>query len=181
MEEQGKDLIQLRLRVNGEEHDMAVEPREMLVEVIRNRLGLKGTKLSCNMEVCGACTVLLDGKAVSACTTLALEAMDREVLTIEGLSSNGVLHPIQQAFLEKGGMQCGFCTPGMILTAKALLEENPDPTAEEIKEYMEGNLCRCTGYNMIVESIMAAAKKMRDHDTSAERLCRSGRALRENS
>lgn len=159
--EEGKQFLQVSLKVNGKEHEVNVEPRETLLEVIRNRLGLKGTKLSCDMEVCGVCTVLLDGKPVSSCTTLAFEARGKEVMTIEGLASDGKLHPLQEAFLEKGGLQCGFCTPGMILTAKALLEENPDPTEEEIKEYMHGNLCRCTGYQMIVESIMAASDKMR--------------------
>jgi aerobic-type carbon monoxide dehydrogenase small subunit (CoxS/CutS family) len=113
------------------------------------------------MEVCGACTVLLDGKPISSCTLLAYEARDKDILTIEGLSSDGKLHPLQEAFIEHGGFQCGFCTSGMILTAKALLDENPDPTEEEIKEYMNGNLCRCTGYQMIVESIRAAADNMR--------------------
>ena len=161
MEQEGKQYLEIRLKVNGEEHELRVEPQETLLEVVRNRLGLTGTKLSCDMEVCGACTVLLDGKPVSSCTTLAFEARGKEVLTIEGVSRNGKLHPIQEAFIEKGGLQCGFCTPGMILTAKAFLEENPDPTEEEVKEYMHGNLCRCTGYGMIVESILAAAKKMR--------------------
>jgi len=160
--EEGKQFLQISLKVNGKEHEVNVEPRETLLEVIRNRLGLTGTKLSCDMEVCGACTVLLDGKPVSSCTTLAFEARGKEVMTIEGLASDGKLHPLQEAFLEKGGLQCGFCTPGMILTAKTLLEENPDPTEEEIKEYMHGNLCRCTGYQMIVESIMAASEKMRE-------------------
>ena len=161
MDVQGKEQVQIQVRVNGQEHEVVVEPRETLLELVRNRLGLKGTKLSCDMEVCGACTVLLDGKPVSSCTTLAIEARGRDVVTIEGVSSNGQLHPLQEAFIECGGTQCGFCTPGMILTAKALLEENSDPTEEEIKEYLHGNLCRCTGYAMIVESIMAAAKKMR--------------------
>ena len=160
MGEEAKHDVELRFRVNGEEHELRVEPQETLLEVLRNRLGLTGTKLSCDMEVCGACTVLLDGKPVSSCTTLAFEARGKEVLTIEGVSRNGKLHPIQKAFIEKGGLQCGFCTSGMILTAKALLEENPDPTEEEVKEYMHGNLCRCTGYGMIVESILAAAEKM---------------------
>lgn len=159
--EEGKQFLQISLKVNGKEHEVNVEPRETLLEVIRDRLGLTGTKLSCDMEVCGACTVLLDGRPVSSCTTLAFEARGKEVMTIEGLASDGKLHPLQEAFLEKGGLQCGFCTPGMILTAKTLLEENPDPTEEEIKEYMHGNLCRCTGYQMIVESIMAASEKMR--------------------
>jgi len=161
MEEKGKDHLRIRLKVNGEAYELIVEPNETLLELIRDRLGLTGTKQSCDMEVCGACTVLLDGKPVSSCTTLAFEARDREITTIEGLASNGKLHPIQEAFLEKGGLQCGFCTPGMILTSKALLEENPDPTEEEIREYMHGNLCRCTGYYMIVESVLAAAEKMR--------------------
>ena len=161
MTQEGKQYLEIRLSVNGEGHELRVEPQETLLEVVRNRLGLTGTKLSCDMEVCGACTVLLDGKPVSSCTTLAFEARGKEVLTIEGMSRNGKLHPIQEAFIEKGGLQCGFCTPGMILTAKAFLEENPDPTEEEVKEYMHGNLCRCTGYGMIVESILAAAEKMR--------------------
>ena len=159
--EEGKQFLQISLKVNGKEHEVNVEPRETLLEVIRDRLGLTGTKLSCDMEVCGACTVLLDGRPVSSCTTLAFEARGKEVMTIEGLASDGKLHPLQEAFLERGGLQCGFCTPGMILTAKTLLEENPDPTEEEIKEYMHGNLCRCTVYQMIVESIMAASEKMR--------------------
>ena len=158
--EEGKQFLQISLKVNGKEHEVNVEPRETLLEVIRNRLGLTGTKLSCDMEGCGACTVLLDGKPVSSCTTLAFEARGKEVMTIEGLASDGKLHPLQEAFLERGGLQCGFCTPGMILTAKTLLEENPNPTEEEIKEYMHGNLCRCTGYQMIVESIMAASEKI---------------------
>ncbi len=161
MEAQRKDQLPIRLRVNGRTHELFVEPREFLVEVLRNRLGLTGTKLSCDMEVCGACTVLLDGKPISSCTLLAYEARDKDILTIEGLSSDGKLHPLQEAFIEYGGLQCGFCTSGMILTAKALLDENPDPTEEEIKEYMNGNLCRCTGYQMIVESIRAAADNMR--------------------
>lgn len=160
MEAQRKDQLPIRLRVNGRTHELFVEPREFLVEVLRNRLGLTGTKLSCDMEVCGACTVLLDGKPISSCTLLAYEARDKDILTIEGLSSDGKLHPLQEAFIEYGGLQCGFCTSGMILTAKALLDENPDPTEEEIKEYMNGNLCRCTGYQMIVESIRAAAEKI---------------------
>jgi carbon-monoxide dehydrogenase small subunit len=162
MEEQESNLIQVNMRVNGQELQIVVEPNQTLIEVIRNQLNLKGTKLSCDMEVCGACTVLLDGKAISSCTTLALEARNKDLVTIEGISSNRALHPIQEAFLEKGGVQCGFCTAGMILTAKALLDENPDPTKEEIREYMNGNLCRCTGYNMIVESILTAAQKMKD-------------------
>ncbi len=169
MEETGKDHLQIKLKVNGKEQELMVRPNETLLELVRNRLGLTGTKQSCDMEVCGACTVLLDGKPVSSCTTLAFEARNREITTIEGLASSVRLHPIQKAFLEKGGFQCGFCTPGMILTAKALLEENPNPTEEEIREYMHGNLCRCTGYEMIVESVLAAAAKMRGDEE-----CRKG-------
>ena len=161
MQERDNQKLRIQLRLNGEEHEVMVEPGETLLELIRERFGLKGTKLSCDMEVCGACTVLLDGKPVSSCTTLAFEAGDKDVLTIEGLSTADKLHPLQEAFLENAGVQCGFCTPGMILTAKSLLEENPDPTEEEIREYMNGNLCRCTGYKMIVESIVAAAEKLR--------------------
>jgi carbon-monoxide dehydrogenase small subunit len=159
MEKQGDQRLKISVRVNGKEHQLMIAPHETLLEFLRNRLGLKGTKLSCDMEVCGACTVLMSGKPVSSCTVLALEARDKDILTIEGLSSNGILHPLQEAFIRYGGLQCGFCTPGMILTAKSLLDENQDPTEEEIKQYMNGNLCRCTGYKMIVESIMAAAEK----------------------
>ncbi len=159
MERQENQKLQIRVRINGKEHDIMVEPHLTLLELIRDRFGLKGTKLSCDMEVCGACTVLLDNKPVSSCTTLAFEARDKDVLTIEGLSADGELHPLQEAFLQHGGLQCGFCTSGMILTAKSLLDENPDATEKEIKEYMNGNLCRCTGYKMIVESIMGAKEK----------------------
>ncbi|HWP34015.1 MAG TPA: (2Fe-2S)-binding protein [Thermodesulfobacteriota bacterium] len=150
----------IRVTVNGRRHELAVEPRETLLEVIRERLGLTGAKRSCDMQVCGACTVLLDGRPVSACTLLAVEARDREVLTIEGLERDGRLHPLQEAFIEHGGFQCGFCTPGMILTAKALLDENPRPTVEEVKHFMRGNICRCTGYKKILESILAAAERL---------------------
>ena len=150
--------IEIRVTVNGERHEMTIEPRETLLEFVRNRLGLTGTKKSCDMQVCGACTVLLDGRPVSACTLLAYEAADREVLTIEGLAPDGRLHPLQEAFIEHGGFQCGFCTPGMILAAKALLDEIPSPTVEQLKHFMRGNICRCTGYKKILESILAAAK-----------------------
>ncbi len=158
MEAQRKDQLPIRLRVNGRTHELFVEPREFLVEVLRNRLGLTGTKLSCDMEVCGACTVLLDGKPISSCTLLAYEARDKDILTIEGLSSDGKLHPLQEAFIEHGAVQCGFCTSGMILTAKTLLDENPEPTEEIVKQYLRGNLCRCTGYKKIVEAVLSVAK-----------------------
>jgi aerobic-type carbon monoxide dehydrogenase small subunit (CoxS/CutS family) len=146
--------------LNGKLQELDVEPHELLLDVIRDRLGLTGAKRSCDVQVCGACTLLVDGRPVSACTTLAFEVRGRSVMTIEGLAENGKLHPLQQAFIEHGGFQCGFCTPGMILAAKALLDENPRPTEEELKHFMHGNICRCTGYKKIIESIMAAAKNM---------------------
>ena len=154
-------FIPISLTVNGTLREIEVEPHELLLDVVRDRLGLTGAKRSCDVQVCGACTLLLDGRPVSSCTMLAFEAREREVLTIEGLAQSGKLHPLQEAFIEHGGFQCGFCTPGMILTAKTLLDENPQPTEEEIIEFMQGNICRCTGYKKIIESIVATAKKMR--------------------
>lgn len=153
--------IPISLTLNGRLQELEVEPHELLLDVVRERFGLTGVKRSCDVQVCGACTLLVDGRPVSACTTLAFEVRDRSVLTIEGLAEDGKLHPLQEAFIEHGGFQCGFCTPGMILAAKALLDENPNPSVEELKHFMHGNLCRCTGYKKIIESIMAAAKKMR--------------------
>ena len=153
--------IPVSFTLNGRLQEVDVEPHELLLDVVRERLGLTGAKRSCDVEVCGACTLLVDGRPVSACTTLAFEVRGRSVLTIEGLAENGKLHPLQEAFIEYGGFQCGFCTPGMILAAKSLLDEIPNPTEEELKHFMHGNLCRCTGYKKIIESIMAAAKKMR--------------------
>ena len=157
----GAQLIPVNFTVNGTRHEIDVEPHEILLDVVRNRLGLTGAKRSCDVQVCGACTLLLDGRPVSSCTLLAFEARDHEILTIEGLDQGGKLHPLQQAFIEYGGLQCGFCTPGMILTAKTLLDENASPTEEEIIQFMQGNICRCTGYKKIVESIVEAAKRMR--------------------
>jgi aerobic-type carbon monoxide dehydrogenase small subunit (CoxS/CutS family) len=153
--------IPISFILNGRAQEIEVEPHELLLDVVRDRLGLTGAKRSCDVEVCGACTLLVDGRPVSACTTLAFEVRGRSVLTIEGLADNGKLHPLQEAFIEHGGFQCGFCTPGMILAAKALLDENPSPSEEELKHFMHGNICRCTGYKKIIESIMAAAKKLR--------------------
>ena len=153
--------IPVSFTLNGRAQEIDVEPNELLLDVVRDRLGLTGAKRSCDVQVCGACTLLVDGRPVSACTTLALEVRGRSVLTIEGLADDGKLHPLQEAFIEHGGFQCGFCTPGMLLASKALLDENPNPTEEELKHFMHGNLCRCTGYKKIIESIMAAAKKMR--------------------
>lgn len=153
--------IPVSFTLNGRLQEIDVEPNELLLDVVRDRLGLTGAKRSCDVQVCGACTLLVDGRPVSACTTLAFEVRGRSVMTIEGLADDGKLHPLQEAFIEYGGFQCGFCTPGMLLASKALLDENPDPTEEELKHFMHGNLCRCTGYKKIIESIMAAAKKMR--------------------
>jgi carbon-monoxide dehydrogenase small subunit len=150
----------IQLTVNGHEQTVQVEPHETLIELIRDRLGLTGTKKSCDMQVCGACTVLLDGRPVSSCTLLAFEARHASLLTIEGMAQGQTLHPIQEAFIECSGFQCGFCTPGMILTTKALLDENPRPTVEEIKHYMRGNLCRCTGYKRILEAVQTAAQRL---------------------
>jgi len=150
-----KQLIQLR--VNGEDHDVVVSPNETLVEVLRDRLELTGTKMGCGEGACGTCTVLLDGKPVRSCLTLAVEVQGKEIVTIEGLAEGAKLHPVQEAFMEHGAIQCGFCSPGMILTGKALLDENPHPTEEEVRRAISGVVCRCTGYAKIVEAIMAAA------------------------
>jgi carbon-monoxide dehydrogenase small subunit len=154
-------FLSLSFTLNGRLQELEVEPHVLLLDVVRDRLGLTGVKRSCDVQVCGACTLLVDGRPVSACTTLAFEVRGRSVLTIEGLAEKGKLHPLQQAFIDHGGFQCGFCTPGMILAAKALLDENPQPTEPELKHFMHGNICRCTGYKKIIESIMAAAKEMR--------------------
>lgn len=152
---------EIELKVNGELFNTQIEPRRTLLEVLRENLGLTGTKESCNKGDCGACTVLVDGKPVLSCLTLAIEAQGKDVLTVEGLAGeDGVLHPIQQAFVDHGALQCGFCAPGMIMSAKALLDRNPNPTEDEIKEGISGNLCRCTGYVKIVEAIEAAAKSI---------------------
>lgn len=148
------------LRVNGEEYDLLIYPHRTLAEVLREELHLTGTKQSCNEGACGTCTVLLDGLPVRSCLLLAAETEGREITTIEGLARDGALHPIQQAFVEHYAIQCGFCSPGMILTAKALLDKNPRPTEEEIRDAISGNICRCTGYAKIVEAIQAAAQAM---------------------
>ncbi len=143
------------LKINGDVHEVAIDPRRTLVEVLRDDLDLTGTKESCGDGDCGACTVLVDGKPVNACLTLALEAQGKDILTIEGVAQNGKLHPLQQAFIDHFAVQCGFCTPGMILSAKALLDKNPHPTELEVRKGIAGNLCRCTGYTKIVEAILA--------------------------
>jgi carbon-monoxide dehydrogenase small subunit len=152
------ETIPLHVRVNGREHALDIEPRETIADVLRLRLGLTGLKVSCDVQVCGACTVLVDGLAVSGCTYLAIDADGRDVTTVEGLAPDGSLSPLQQAFIDKAAFQCGFCTPGMLVAATALLADNPSPTRDEIVEGLEGNLCRCTGYVPIVDAILAAAK-----------------------
>jgi carbon-monoxide dehydrogenase small subunit len=150
-----KRLIQLT--VNGDQYDVIVKPNQTLVEVLRDDLELTGTKVGCGEGACGTCTVLVNGKPVRSCLTLAVEAQGKEIETIEGLASEGELHPVQKAFIERGAIQCGFCTPAMILTSKAFLEENSNPTEEEVRRAISGVVCRCTGYAKIVEAIMSVA------------------------
>jgi carbon-monoxide dehydrogenase small subunit len=147
--------------VNGRHYEVAIEPHMLLIEVLRDELDLTGTKQSCGIGNCGACTVLIDGKPVLSCLTLALTVVGKHITTIEGLAQGTALHPIQKAFIEHGAIQCGFCTPGMILSAKALLDGNPDPDEEEVKQALSGNLCRCTGYVKIIDAVLAAAEAMR--------------------
>jgi carbon-monoxide dehydrogenase small subunit len=149
----------IKLTVNGEPCEVLVKPSDTLLQVIRDKLGLTGTKEACSLGDCGSCTVILDGKAVNSCLVLAMEAKGRDVLTIEGLRKGSELHPIQKAFVEHGAIQCGFCTPGMVLSAKVLLDENPMPTEEDVRGAIAGNLCRCTGYVKIIEAVMAAARE----------------------
>ncbi len=156
-----EQLVSVRFRLNGQQHSMQIPSQELLIDLIRDRLCLTGTKRSCDMEICGSCTVLLNGKAVSSCSLFAFDVDGKDVLTIEGLAPEEGLHPIQEAFIQCGGFQCGFCTPGMILLAKSLLDEKQVPTEEEVRDYMDANLCRCTGYQMIIESVSAAAEKLR--------------------
>jgi aerobic-type carbon monoxide dehydrogenase small subunit (CoxS/CutS family) len=153
--------LKLSFNLNGRRVETECEAQETLAEVLRNQLNLTGTKVSCEVQVCGACTVLVDGLPVSSCTFLAYEARGRNVLTIEGLARpDGTLHPLQQAFIDEFAFQCGFCTPGMILAAKSLLDQNPRPSRDDIIHYMDGNICRCTGYVPIVRAIQKAAERM---------------------
>ena len=151
---------ELVLKVNGLEYRVLTEPTRTLLEVLREDLGLTGTKLGCGEGDCGACTVLLDGKAVNSCLVLATNVPGHEVTTIEGLARDGELHPLQKAFVQEGAVQCGYCTPGMVLSAKALLDANPDPDEEEIRAALSGNLCRCTGYVRIVRAVQVASRVM---------------------
>jgi aerobic carbon-monoxide dehydrogenase small subunit len=154
------ESVAISLTVNGVRHEALVEPRELLVYFLRDRLGLTGTHVGCDTSQCGACTIHLNGRAVKSCTVLAVQANGAEVTTIEGIARGDELHPVQEGFREKHGLQCGYCTPGMIMTSVYLLKTNPDPSDEEIKQALEGNLCRCTGYVNIVESIKWAAERM---------------------
>ncbi|KUO77585.1 MAG: hypothetical protein APF81_18040 [Desulfosporosinus sp. BRH_c37] len=149
----------IKFTVNEETHELLVRPEQTLLDILRHELRLMGTKKGCDTGDCGACTVLLDGTAVNSCLVLAIEVNGRQVKTIEGLADGLELHPIQKSFVEHGAIQCGFCTPGMILTAKALLDENPSPTENEIKHAMSGNLCRCTGYTKIIDAVKAVGKE----------------------
>jgi carbon-monoxide dehydrogenase small subunit len=148
------------MRVNGKDYAAEVPPQRLLIDCLRYDLGLTGTKEGCSVGVCGACTVVMDGVLVSSCLTLAVLADGKEITTVEGLAQNGQLHPVQQAFIDYGGFQCGICTPGMVVAAKALLDQNPNPSDDDIKDWMMGNLCRCTGYYKIIESIRGAATRM---------------------
>jgi aerobic carbon-monoxide dehydrogenase small subunit len=151
--------VHVRLNVNGTEHELDVEPRLLLVHALRDQLGLTGTHVGCDTSNCGACTVHMNGEAVKSCTILAVQAEDAEITTIEGMGTEDNLHPMQEAFWNNHGLQCGYCTPGMIMSASALLARNPNPTEDEVRHGLEGNLCRCTGYHNIVKSVLDAASK----------------------
>ncbi len=153
-------MTKVDFQVNGEKVQLDVEPHWTLLQVLRERLHLTGTRTGCEMGDCGACTVILNGRAVNACLVLAVEVNGGAVLTIEGLAKEGKLHPVQQAFVEHGAIQCGFCTPGMVMAAKAFLDKNPNPTEEHVRRGLAGNICRCTGYAKIVEAVLAASKAM---------------------
>jgi aerobic carbon-monoxide dehydrogenase small subunit len=152
--------IPVKITVNGTEREVEIEPRTLLVHLLRDKLGLTGTHVGCETSQCGACTVLLDGQAVKSCTVLAVQADGHEVTSIEGLAPRGTLHPIQQAFWNEHGVQCGYCTPGMVLMTAWLLQDNPEPSESEIRHALEGNICRCTGYHNIVKSVQSAAEML---------------------
>jgi carbon-monoxide dehydrogenase small subunit len=155
-------LVPITVSVNGKTCQRQVEPRLLLVEFIRETLGLTGTHIGCDTSFCGACTVIVDGDAVKSCTMLAVQADGSEILTVEGLERDGVLHPLQQAFSSNHGLQCGYCTPGMLMSSLALLADNPNPTRKDIRKQLAGNICRCTGYQNIIKSIEAAASAMQE-------------------
>ena len=154
-------MATIALRVNSKPESVDVEPRTLLVELLRDRLRLTGTHVGCDTSQCGACTVMVDGKSVKSCTMLAVEAAGKDVTTIEGLAKDGALHPMQAAFQEHHGLQCGFCTPGMVMSACDLVQRNPNPSEHDVRHWLEGNLCRCTGYHNIVKAVMSAAGAMR--------------------
>jgi carbon-monoxide dehydrogenase small subunit len=160
---------QIVLKVNGEDHEIEIEPNRLLLQTLREDIGLTGTKEGCSIGVCGACSVIVDGRLVSSCLTLAIACRGKQITTIEGLAKDGKLHPLQQAFLEYGGFQCGICTPGQIIAAKALLDANPNPSEEEVKEWMSGNLCRCTGYYKILDSVMAVVNNKVNAESQADK------------
>jgi carbon-monoxide dehydrogenase small subunit len=149
----------IELKINGDTHELLVATNHTLLEVLRDQMGLMGTKRGCDLGACGACTVLIDGEAYLSCIMLAMDAVGKEIITIEGLAASGDLHPLQSAFIDQGALQCGFCTPGMILTAEAILNEDEHPTEDMLKKKMAGNLCRCTGYKKIVEAVMSVREK----------------------
>jgi carbon-monoxide dehydrogenase small subunit len=150
----------INLRINGEPYEVRIKPNTTLLDFLRDKIGLTGTKKGCDTGQCGACTVLLDGKPINSCLVLAADANGKEILTVEGLGRDGKLHPLQETFMQEGAVQCGYCTSGMLLSAKALLDENPSPGEDEVKKAIAGNLCRCTGYVRIVKAVLVAARKM---------------------
>ena len=158
----------IELNINGSAYDVVISPQDLLIDVLRQKLDLTGTKKGCGQGDCGTCTVLIDGRRALACLTLAIACEGRRILTIEGMEQHGALHPIQQAFIDKGAVQCGYCTPGMVLSAKALLDENPNPSEHEIKLGISGNLCRCTGYVKIVDAVRDAAGRLQAADASGK-------------
>ncbi len=153
--------MHVNVAINGEKHEADVEPRLLLVHLIRDVFRLTGTHIGCDTTHCGACTVLLDGRAVKSCTVFAVQAHNRQLMTVEGLEQNGKLHPLQEGFMEEHGLQCGYCTPGMLMTVHDLLQRSPSPTREEIRKALAGNICRCTGYHAIVDAVEAAAARLR--------------------
>jgi carbon-monoxide dehydrogenase small subunit len=158
------DRQKIRFKLNGAWQEVETRPDRMLLDLLREELGLTGTKKGCEEGECGACTVIMNGRTVLSCLIPALKANGAEIMTIEGLAEEGRLHPLQQAFLEEGAVQCGYCTPGMLLSAKALLDENPEPSVEDVKRAISGNLCRCTGYTKIIRAVRAAAEVLRERD-----------------
>jgi carbon-monoxide dehydrogenase small subunit len=158
--------ILVTLKINEQIYELAVEPNRTLLDVLREELNLTGTKRGCDLGECGSCTVLMDGKPINSCLVLAIQAQGHEIVTIEGISRGNALHPLQQAFIDQGAIQCGFCTPGMILAAKSLLDQNPNPTETEIRTAISGNLCRCTGYQKIVEAVQSVADSRTERSMS---------------